>query len=156
MYTLGTNGGLRLGYQDVSAVLLKNGEIVASIEEEPVIGEKHAAGRLSEKSVVDVLYLTRITMNEVDVVATHGSTWGDDVEGKLKAYLLHRFRYVPQIERHHHHDCHAASAFYGSGFREPLTVTADVSGDCLARYDLMRWLREPVWVAYDKCFNCGH
>ena len=46
MYTLGINGGLRLGYQDVSAVLMKEGQVVAAIEEERIAREKHASGRL--------------------------------------------------------------------------------------------------------------
>lgn len=129
IYVLGINGGLRLGYQDVSAVLLKNGEIVAAIEEERLIREKHASGRLSEKSILEVLRIGGITIGDVDVVATHGSTWGDDFEEHLKDYFNHHFGHVPTIERHHHHECHAASAFYASGFDSALTFTADGSGD---------------------------
>ena len=129
MYLLGINGGLRLGYQDVSAVLLKDGQVVAAIEEERIAREKHASGRLSEKSLLEVLRIAGITIKEVDVVATHGSTWGDDFEINLKAYFKHRFGHVPKIERHHHHDCHAASAYYASGYNNALTFTADGSGD---------------------------
>lgn len=129
IYVLGINGGLRLGYQDVSAVLLKDGEILAAIEEERIVREKHASGRLSEKSILEVLRIGGITIGDVDVVATHGSTWGDDFEKHLNDYFNHRFGHVPTIERHHHHDCHAASAFYASGFDSALTFTADGSGD---------------------------
>jgi len=132
MYILGINGGLRLGYQDVSAVLMKDGEILAAVEEERIAREKHAPGRLSEKSITEVLRIAGITMQEVDVVATHGATWGDDFENHLKAYFKHRFGHIPKIERHHHHDCHAASAFYASGYKEALTFTADGSGDGLS------------------------
>lgn len=132
MYILGINGGLRLGYQDVSAVLMKDGKILAAVEEERIAREKHAPGRLSEKSIIEVLRIAGITMQEVAVVATHGTTWGDDFENHLKAYFKHRFGHVPKIERHHHHDCHAASAFYASGYKEALTFTADGSGDGLS------------------------
>jgi carbamoyltransferase len=129
MYILGINGGLRLGYQDVSAVLMKDGQIVAAVEEERIAREKHAPGRLSEKSIVEVLRIAGISMHEVDVVATHGVTWGEDFENHLKAYFKHRFGHVPKIERHHHHDCHAASAFYAAGHESALAFTADGSGD---------------------------
>jgi len=129
MYVLGINGGLRLGYQDVSAVLMKDSQIVAAVEEERIAREKHAPGRLSEKSIVEVLRIAGITMHEVDVVATHGITWNDGFEENLRKYLTARFGHAPHIERHHHHDCHAASAFYASGFENALTFTADGSGD---------------------------
>lgn len=129
MYILGINGGLRLGYQDVSAVLMKNGQIIAAVEEERIARVKHAPGRLSEKSIVEVLRIAGISIQDIDVVATHGITWGDDFLNNLKTYFQHRFGHVPKIERYHHHDCHAASAYYGSGFQEALTFTADGSGD---------------------------
>ena len=135
MYILGINGGLRLGYQDVSAVLMKDGQIVGAVEEERIAREKHAPGRLSEKSIVEALRIAGITMQEVDVVATHGATWGDDFEINLKAYLKHRFGHVPKIERHHHHDCHAASAYYASGHESALAFTADGAGDGLSSLD---------------------
>ncbi|MCF8463394.1 MAG: hypothetical protein K9G41_01030 [Flavobacteriales bacterium] len=129
MYILGINGGLRLGYQDVSAVLLKDGKIVAAIEEERISREKHAPGRLSEKSIEEVLRIANISIGDVDVVATHGTTWNDGFEENLRKYLIARFGHAPIIERHHHHDCHAASAFFASGFKNALAFTADGSGD---------------------------
>ncbi len=129
MYILGINGGLRLGYQDVSAVLMKDGKIVAAVEEERISREKHAPGRLSEQSIAEVLRIAGVSMFEVDIVATHGATWNDGFEENLRKYLLARFGHAPAIERHHHHDCHAASAYYASGFESALTFTADGSGD---------------------------
>lgn len=129
MYVLGINGGLRLGYQDVSAVLMKDGGVVAAIEEERLTRVKHAPGKLSEKSILEVLRIAGISFDKVDVVATHGATWNDGFEEALQGYLKSRFGSVPKIRRHHHHDCHAASAFYASGFESALTITADGSGD---------------------------
>lgn len=118
-----------MGYQDVSAVLMKNGQLIAAIEEERVIREKHARGRLSERSIDEVLRIAGITFDQVDVVATHGATWGEPFLDSLRAYLKSQFGHVPHIERHHHHECHAASAYYASGFDRALTITADGSGD---------------------------
>jgi predicted NodU family carbamoyl transferase len=37
MIILGINGGVRLGYQDVSAVLIRDGKLLAAVEEERLV-----------------------------------------------------------------------------------------------------------------------
>lgn len=129
MYILGINGGFRQGYQDVSAVLLHHGEVMAAVEEERMSRVKHAAGRLPYLSILEVLRMGGITMNEVDTVAFHGSTWGAEIDEKIQQYFNHHFGYAPPLIKFHHHDCHAASTFYASGFKEALVVSIDNSGD---------------------------
>ncbi len=129
MYILGINGGLRLGYRDASAVLLNDGELVAATEEERFNRVKGAPGQLPEESVRFVLRKGGISMKDVSIVAMHGSTWGDDFELSLKNYLQTNFGAVPKIMRFHHHDCHAASTYYASGFNESVVLTIDNSGD---------------------------
>ena len=74
MIVLGINGGFRAGYQDVSAVLTIDGKVVAAIEEERLSRVKHSAGRLPYLSVIEVLKIANIAIEQVDVVAYHGST----------------------------------------------------------------------------------
>ncbi len=128
-YVLGINGGVRPGYQDVSAVLLRNGELVAAVEEERLNRIKFSAGQLPVLSVQEVLKIAVIGIYDVSVVAYHGSTWQLSIESVLKSHFENYFGFCPQIKRYHHHDCHAASTFYSSGFEEALVITVDGSGD---------------------------
>ncbi|MCW5906345.1 MAG: carbamoyltransferase [Chitinophagales bacterium] len=128
-YILGINGGVRPGYQDVSAVLMLNGKVVGAIEEERLNRVKHSAGQLPILSVKEVLRIAGISIQDVSVVAFHGSTWQVSIENVLKNHFENYFGFCPPVKRYHHHDCHAASAFYPSGFDEALVITVDGSGD---------------------------
>lgn len=129
MYVLGINGGVRLGYQDISAVLMKDGEVIAAVEEERLNRIKHSPGQLPEFAVKQVLQQAGITIHDVDFIASHGSTWGDKYEEVLQGYFTYNFGHCPAIRRVHHHNAHGASAFFASGFDEALVLTIDNSGD---------------------------
>ena len=60
VFILGINGGVRQGYQDVSAVLMKNAEVVAAIEEERLSRIKFSAGQLPILSIREVLRIAGI------------------------------------------------------------------------------------------------
>ncbi len=128
-YILGINGGVRPGYQDISAVLMRDGKVIAAIEEERLNRVKHDAGHLPILSVKEVLSIAGISMEDVDIVAFHGSTWQLEIEIVLQKHFENYFGFCPAIKRYHHHDCHAASTFYPSGFEEALVITVDGSGD---------------------------
>ena len=129
MTILGINGGVRLGYQDVSAVLLRDGKVLAAVEEERLSRIKHSPGQLPYRSIQEVLSIAGLQMRDVDVVATHGSTWGDGYEEVLKRYFKYNFNASPKITRYHHHLCHAASTYYASGYEDAMVLTIDASGD---------------------------
>jgi len=129
MIVLGINGGFRQGYQDVSACLIENGEIVAAVEEERLNRIKFSAGRLPFLSVKEVLEIASRSFEDIDLIAFHGSTWGDEIQNRLEDYFINHFGSCPEFKRYHHHDCHAASAFCASGFDEALVLTMDNSGD---------------------------
>lgn len=129
MYILGINGGFRMGYQDVSAVLLKDGQIVTAVEEERITRIKFSPGKLPERAIESVLKMAGITIQDIDVVACHGATWGDQFPKDVEGYFKFRFGYCPSLKFYHHHDAHAASAYYASGFDEAMIMTVDGSGD---------------------------
>ncbi len=129
MVILGINGGFRPGYQDVSACLVRDGKVLAAIEEERLSRIKFSAGRLPYLSAKAVLDFAGLKIQDVDCVAYHGSTWEPVIDEHLKIYFTSHFGYAPPIRRYHHHDCHAATAYYASGFKEALSVTFDNSGD---------------------------
>ncbi|MCB9225541.1 MAG: hypothetical protein H6578_00035 [Chitinophagales bacterium] len=129
MVILGINGGFRQGYQDVAACLVENGKVLAAIEEERLNRIKFSAGRLPYLSIIEVLKLSGKKVEDITHVAFHGSTWGDFIYKKLEDYFLYYFNIKPIIKVFHHHDCHAASTFYASSFKEALIFTMDSSGD---------------------------
>lgn len=129
MHILGINGGFRQGYQDVSACLIKDGKLIAAIEEERLNRIKFSGGRLPLLSIKEVLSIGKISMQDVDLVAFHGSTWGDEIDTKIRQCLHNHFGHAPAIKRFHHHDCHAAATFYSSDYDRALLLTMDNSGD---------------------------
>lgn len=129
MIILGINGGVRLGYQDTSAALVIDGKLVAAVEEERLNRVKFAPGQIPQKAIVEVLSIAGINIQDVDYVATHGLTWGDEYSQVVESYFRHTFKYCPEVVRVHHHNAHAASAFYASGFSEAMVLTSDNSGD---------------------------
>jgi carbamoyltransferase len=128
-YILGINGGVRAGYQDIAAVLMRDGRVIAAVEEERLNRVKHSAGQLPISSIKEVLRIANITIQDVAVVAFHGSTWQVEIEQVIQRHFESYFGFCPTIKRYHHHDCHAASSFFASGFAEALVVTIDGSGD---------------------------
>jgi carbamoyltransferase len=90
---------------------------------------KHSAGQLPFLAVHEVLALGSISIREVDMIATHGSTWGEQYDEVLREYFTYNFGYCPQIVRYHHHLCHAASTYHASGMDEAMVLTVDASGD---------------------------
>jgi predicted NodU family carbamoyl transferase len=70
---IGTNGGLRAGYQDISSTYLDEERLLA-IEEERLSRIKHSPGKLPEKSLKWLLDTTNNQMNDINLIATHGKT----------------------------------------------------------------------------------
>ncbi len=129
MLVLGINGGFRQGYQDVSACIVKDGEILAAVEEERLSRIKFSAGKLPESSIHEVLKITNVNFSDIDEIAFHGENWHDEIQPRLENYFLNHFGSCPPLVRYHHHDCHAASSFYASNFDKAITITMDNSGD---------------------------
>lgn len=129
MYILGINGGVRLGYQDIAACLLKDGEIICAVEEERLNRIKFSPGQLPELAIYECLKQANISFNQIDIIASHGITWGSEYEEKLNDYFKYTFGASKNIEFVHHHTAHAASSFYGSGFDKAMIITIDASGD---------------------------
>ena len=72
---LGINGGTRPGNQDSSASIIKDGKIVACIEEERFTRVKHAPGVLPENSIRFCLSEAKISIKDVDYVVFAGATY---------------------------------------------------------------------------------
>ncbi|MCC6582319.1 MAG: hypothetical protein IT271_01315 [Chitinophagales bacterium] len=129
MYILGINGGFGGGYQDACACLYKDGNIIAAVEEERLNKIKFSTGLFPLRAVQEVMNLAEITISDIDLLAFHGISWQSKIEEDIRNFFNHHFGYCPSVKRYHHHDAHAASTYFLSGFGEALVVTMDNSGD---------------------------
>jgi len=129
-YILGIMGGLRVGYQDSSAALLKDGELIAFVEEERLCRDKHSRSRLPESAINWILNENQLSIGDIDYVVSHGKSWSSDFRILLSEFFQSRFGGRPKnIELFNHHDAHCASAYYASGFEKSLILSYDLSGD---------------------------
>lgn len=116
------------GSHDPSAALFVDGRLDFGIEEERLVREKHAPGRFPSRSIEACLAHRGLGLGDVDRVLV---PWTPPAEAL--AAIAARFDElglgtVPPIETYGHHRCHAASAFFPSGFEEALVLTVDGRG----------------------------
>ncbi|MFX1533580.1 MAG: carbamoyltransferase N-terminal domain-containing protein [Promethearchaeota archaeon] len=106
---------------DASACLVKNGRVVRAVEEERLRNIKHWRG-VPQRSIEFCLQ-----EENPDMIAIAGIFRRFGRFSELQKYLRNHIDcpvvYWP------HHLCHAASAFYTSGFKEALIVSLDAGGD---------------------------
>jgi carbamoyltransferase len=128
MYVLGISSGLKAGHHDGGAVLMRDGEIVAAAEEERFTLAKHARGELPRGAIRFCLAQAGVGIAEVDYVCSPLKTYPRYAE-RLREYFVFQFGSSPKIELYDHHTCHAASAYYASGFERATVLSLDNSGD---------------------------
>lgn len=129
MKILGLSGGFRQGYQDSAACLVVDGMVKSAIEEERLNRIKFSPGRLPFLSIQEIMRINNLQFSEIDCIAFHGETWGNEFQQRIEAYFKNHFGSCPKIVRYHHHNCHAASTYYASGFNNATVITYDNSGD---------------------------
>ena len=130
MLILGIGGWLH----DGAAALLKDGRLVAAMEEDKLRRQAHAGG-LPERAVDACLAVVSATRDDVDCVAIARPMGG----GSDPSQHLHLKAQFPKsrLVVVDHHVAHAASAYYPSPFDKARVVTLDRVGDmrCGARWD---------------------
>ncbi|OAB26489.1 hypothetical protein PMSD_25210 [Paenibacillus macquariensis subsp. defensor] len=135
MYVLGIAG--LLGH-DAAACLMRDGEIVAMVEEERISRVPHSIGKLTPHlAVEECLRIADIVLDEVDYIAL---SWDkslnpDRMTIPEPSVIFNKrdfqYRKLPKIETVDHHLAHAASAYYFSGFEEASVLVVDGAGeDC--------------------------
>jgi len=147
MYILGVNGGVRSNNQDASACLLKDGKLIAAVEEERFLRIKFANGVLPRYAISFCLQFANISIEDVSYVVYPGITY-KDITKILETYFKFHFGFCPEVKVVDHHMAHAASVFYTSGLDESMIITADLTGDgksttlCYGSDDKISVLRE--------------
>jgi len=117
-------GGL-LG--DAAAAVLKDGELVAAVEESKLVRRRTHWGGLVEMpdhAVATCLQLADAKADQVDAVAVVRPIPESDFHLRLRAQFPNSRIIVVE-----HHLAHAASAYYPSPFEEATVLTLDRGGD---------------------------
>jgi len=135
MYVLGIAG--LLGH-DAAACLMKDGDIVAMVEEERLSRIPHSIGKFTPHLAVErCLKIANITFDEIDYIALSWdkSLMPDRVPVPEPSVIFpkreFKYKFLPKIEVINHHLAHAASSYYFSGFNEASVLVVDGAGeDC--------------------------
>ena len=122
MLILGIGGWLH----DGAAALLKDGELVAAIEEDKLLRHAHTGG-LPERAVDACLALASAKREHVDCIAlARPLAAGQDSSLHLHLKSLFPNSRLVVVD---HHQAHAAAAFYPSPFEKARVLTLDRLGD---------------------------
>jgi carbamoyltransferase len=112
---------------DAAAAVLKDGEVVAAVEESKLVRRRmHWGGRdaMPERAIATCLELAGVKPEEVDAVAVVRPFPSDDFHLRLRAQFPNS-----RIAVVEHHLAHAASAYYCSPFEEATVLALDRGGD---------------------------
>jgi carbamoyltransferase len=149
--------GINCFSHDTAAALLQDGRPVAFIEQERFNREKHTKA-FPDDAVQFCLDTAGISIDDVDVVVFAHRAGLDFERGALdtlkrlpmgakrlaaQAFVdislvrkqrafVRRFRYEGRVVNVGHHEAHAASAFFASGFDDAAVLTLDRGGDFLS------------------------
>lgn len=129
---LGVSGGLG---HDAAAAVVRDGTVVAAVEEERMVRRKHAYGLAPIYATMYCLREAGATMDEVDYLALSWSPqrqdpqWPTMLHERLLSHPFFAGSRSPELCVVDHATAHAAAAFYCSGFPSATVLTADGQGD---------------------------
>ena len=129
MVILGLGGLLN----DAAACILKDGRLVAAVEQRRVIREARA-GDVPSAAINECLRIAGLRPSDVEVVAL-ARRFSNDTGVAVHLRIRTDFPKAT-LQVFDHHLAHAASAFFASGFSEATALTLDRFGDfrCGARW----------------------
>ena len=148
--------GINCFSHDTAAALVQDGVPVAFVEEERFNREKHTKA-FPDRAIEFCLHQGGIGIRDVDAVAFAHRTGLDFRRGAADALrrlprgwkrmgvqtafdllllrkqqsFVRRYRYRGRVVNVGHHEAHAASAFFSSGFDEAAVLTLDRGGNFL-------------------------
>ena len=162
MKVLGLNGWIERGH-DGGASLIVDGKLIYSIEEEKLIGKRHAYDTMPIESIKKCLEYGNLTLDDIDKFVIG---WNYPLiykmlnkefisKEEMSMHLFGDIKYASKIEYLDHHLAHAYSTFIPSNFKEALVFVIDGQGEYmgtslyLANENGMKLLMEtPVSLGY--------
>ncbi|WP_344084774.1 carbamoyltransferase family protein [Luedemannella helvata] len=133
-YTLGVN----IGFHDSSAALLRDGALVAMVEQEKVSRRKHALGQAPVAAIQECLALAGVDLDSLAGVAIGWDINLTRMAGRrrfspvgLRALLFPDAPagQLPPVTWVRHHLAHAASAYYACGEDNVAIIVIDGAGE---------------------------
>lgn len=123
--------GVKVGHHDPgAAIVTKNGEVYA-ISEERLNRIKHSTGMFPKLAIDYVINAASLTYKDIDVIAV------DRVVDADVKKIFKDSAPVGLVEKEivlvNHHDAHAASSVYCSGFSDALVVVIDGAGEAFQK-----------------------
>ncbi len=136
MKVLGLNGWTERGH-DGGASLIVDGKLVFSVEEEKLIGKRHAYDRLPLESIKVCLKYGNLTLEEIDkfIIGWDYEKLYEMINVKfiskqqMSKALFDDEKYADKIEYLTHHKAHAYSAFVPSNYEKSLILIVDGQGE---------------------------
>ena len=116
-------GGL---LSDPACCVIKGGELVSAVEQAK-LSRHDRPGAFPEEAFTAALEIARIKAEEIDCVAP-ARPFASEAESTSLLKLRARFPHS-EIVVVEHHEAHAASAYYGSGFNNASVLSVDRAGD---------------------------
>ncbi|HTR39575.1 MAG TPA: carbamoyltransferase C-terminal domain-containing protein [Bryobacteraceae bacterium] len=108
--------------KDAACAVLKDGEIVAAVEEEKVARQSRA-GSLPEPAIAAALQVAKLTPADVQCVALV-RPFAQDIHIAVRSHFP-----GAQVVMVEHHMAHAAAAYFPSPFEDATVLTLDRDGD---------------------------
>lgn len=139
MKILGINGWTVRGH-DGGAALIDDGKLKFAIEEERLVGIRHAYDRIPYESIKMICEEGNICIDDIDKVAigwNYPVLWkmfGEEFISKeeMSKCLFNTERFADKIVYVDHHLAHACSAFYPSNFTDAIVLVIDGQGELIA------------------------
>lgn len=128
MNVLGLTGGFHPGSCDAAAAIVRDGVCLATVEEERMSRVKNSFAVPPTRCIKSCLDIAGLKMEDIDCVVLYVESYPDAMR-EMEEHLKSLFGCCPPLRMGHHHQAHAASAYYASGFDEAAVVTFDWSGD---------------------------
>lgn len=139
MKILGLNGWTVRGH-DGGASLLIDGKLKFAIEEERLVGVRHAYDMIPKKSIEVICNEEKLSIDDLDRIVIgwdypnlwkmFGKTFISKEE--MSEALFGSDKYAEKLVYLEHHKAHAYSAFYPSNFTKALTLVIDGQGEYIA------------------------
>jgi len=145
---------IKFGGHDTAAAIMINGKLIAACEQERYSLDKHSR-RFPNEAIKDCLKIAKININKVDEIAFVNKPdyfinefylkpalnnpdrldfLIKDIDSIKKNHLIETIirketKFKGNIKYYFHHDCHLASSYFPSGFKNALLMSHDGMGE---------------------------
>lgn len=144
--------GIHIGH-DRGACLIKDGKVIAALAQERLDRKKYSQSlNLPFKAIDTLLKYCNLTINDVSCVGLSAvAIENEHIYNMYKNSFFSHYKceYIPFFLVHHH-DAHAYSTYYSSGFNESMVFVFDGGGD----FNESMQESETIYLVSNNNFTC--